>query len=51
MRKVNDKEGLFDFMLTRLKDHPEESHGIGQLIFEMLKGVQRQFHSCADAVK
>ncbi len=49
-KKVADKDELFEFMLTRLKDHPQESNGIGQLIFEMFKGVKKQFNGCTDDV-
>lgn len=38
-------------MLRDLGEHPEKVEGVGQLLFEMCKGVQNMFHSCAETVK
>ncbi|RNA19607.1 small subunit processome component 20 -like protein [Brachionus plicatilis] len=47
MRKIPDKNELFDFLLTkRLIEHPQEISGIGRLIFEMFKGIKHQFNTC-----
>ncbi|XP_048213322.1 small subunit processome component 20 homolog [Perognathus longimembris pacificus] len=46
MRKVSDKNALFNLMLLDLHEHPEKVEGVGQLLFEMCKGVRNMFHSC-----
>ncbi|KAM6154071.1 small subunit processome component 20 homolog [Erethizon dorsatum] len=52
MRKVSDKNALFNLMFLDLNEHPEKVEGVGQLLFEMCKGVRNMFHSCAgQAVK
>uniref|UniRef100_A0A8C9DME9 UTP20 small subunit processome component n=1 Tax=Prolemur simus TaxID=1328070 RepID=A0A8C9DME9_PROSS len=52
MRKVSDKNALLNLMFLDLEEHPEKVEGVGQLLFEMCKGVRNMFHSCADqAVK
>lgn len=38
-------------MLRDLGEHPEKVEGVGQLLFEMCKGVRNMFHSCAETVK
>ncbi|KAM8820065.1 small subunit processome component 20 homolog [Eudromia elegans] len=48
MRKVSDKNALFNFMFLDLGEHPEKADGVGQLLFEMCKGVRNMFHSCAE---
>uniref|UniRef100_A0A8C5X7Q8 UTP20 small subunit processome component n=1 Tax=Malurus cyaneus samueli TaxID=2593467 RepID=A0A8C5X7Q8_9PASS len=48
MRKVSDKNALFNLMLHDLGEHPEKVEGVGQLLFEMCKGVRNMFHSCAE---
>ncbi|KAF4793836.1 Small subunit processome component 20 like protein [Turdus rufiventris] len=48
MRKVSDKNELFNLMLRDLGEHPEKVEGVGQLLFEMCKGVRNMFHSCAE---
>ncbi|XP_075456776.1 small subunit processome component 20 homolog [Ascaphus truei] len=47
MRKVQDLNGLFNFMFMDLEDHPQKVEGLGQLLFEMCKGVRNMFHSSA----
>ncbi|XP_069829345.1 small subunit processome component 20 homolog [Dendropsophus ebraccatus] len=47
MRKVSDLNGLFNFMFLDLKEHPQKADGLGQLLFEICKGVRNMFHSCA----
>ncbi|XP_006871187.1 PREDICTED: small subunit processome component 20 homolog [Chrysochloris asiatica] len=52
MRKVSDKNSLFNLMFLDLDKHPEKVEGVGQLLFEMCKGVRNMFHSCTgQAVK
>nr|XP_048691400.1 small subunit processome component 20 homolog isoform X3 [Caretta caretta] len=48
MRKVSDKNALFNVMFLDLGEHPEKVEGVGQLLFEMCKGVRNMFHSCAE---
>ncbi|XP_061192168.1 small subunit processome component 20 homolog [Saccostrea echinata] len=47
MRKVKNHGELFDFLFLTLVEAPETAEGVGRLLFEMVKGVQKQFHSCA----
>ncbi|XP_076967884.1 small subunit processome component 20 homolog isoform X2 [Tamandua tetradactyla] len=46
MRKVSDKNALFNLMFLDLDNHPEKVEGVGQLLFEMCRGVRNMFHSC-----
>ncbi|XP_049638753.1 small subunit processome component 20 homolog isoform X1 [Suncus etruscus] len=46
MRKVSDRNTLFNLMFLDLDEHPEKMEGVGQLLFEMCKGVRNMFHSC-----
>ena len=48
MRKISDKDMLFDFLIERLLKNPAESNGIGRLIFEMFTGIKKQFNTCAE---
>ncbi|XP_062989767.1 small subunit processome component 20 homolog [Elgaria multicarinata webbii] len=50
MRKVSDQNALLNIMFLDLGEHPEKVQGVGQLIFEMCKGVRNMFHSCAEKV-
>ncbi|CAH2277583.1 small subunit processome component 20 homolog [Pelobates cultripes] len=47
LRKVSDLDGLFSFIFLDLNEHPEKVEGLGQLLFEMCKGVRNMFHSSA----
>ncbi|XP_031438174.1 small subunit processome component 20 homolog isoform X1 [Clupea harengus] len=47
MRKVPDFEALFTVMFSDLGEQSHKAAGVGQLIFEMCKGVRSMFHSCA----
>ncbi|XP_075065353.1 small subunit processome component 20 homolog [Mixophyes fleayi] len=47
MRKVPDLNELLHFMFLDLEEHPQKVDGLGQLLFEMCKGVRNMFHSCA----
>nr|XP_061809338.1 small subunit processome component 20 homolog [Nerophis lumbriciformis] len=47
MRKVPDLDALLSLVFSDLQQHPDKAEGIGQLIFEMCKGVRHMFHSCA----
>ncbi|KAH0616783.1 hypothetical protein JD844_028173, partial [Phrynosoma platyrhinos] len=46
--KVSDQNVLLNVMFLDLEEHPEKVEGVGQLIFEMCKGVRNMFHSCAE---
>ncbi|XP_076861032.1 LOW QUALITY PROTEIN: small subunit processome component 20 homolog [Brachyhypopomus gauderio] len=48
MRKVPDFDALFTLMFTDLAEHTQKAQGVGQLIFEMCRGVCKMFHSCAN---
>lgn len=37
-------------MFLDLDEHPEKVEGVGQLLFEMCKGVRNMFHSCTEKV-
>lgn len=37
-------------MFLDLDEHPEKAEGVGQLLFEMCKGVRNMFHSCTGKV-
>ncbi|XP_028278623.1 small subunit processome component 20 homolog [Parambassis ranga] len=47
MRKVPDLDALLTHMFSDLEQHPDKVEGVGQLLFEMCKGVRQMFHSCA----
>ncbi|OXB65172.1 hypothetical protein ASZ78_005288 [Callipepla squamata] len=48
MRKVSDKNALFNLMFRDLEEHPKKVEGVGRLLFEMCKGVRNMFHSCTE---
>uniref|UniRef100_A0A803XPU0 UTP20 small subunit processome component n=1 Tax=Meleagris gallopavo TaxID=9103 RepID=A0A803XPU0_MELGA len=48
MRKVSDKNALFNLMFHDLEEHPKKVEGVGRLLFEMCKGVRNMFHSCTE---
>ncbi|XP_023930047.1 small subunit processome component 20 homolog [Lingula anatina] len=50
MRKVKDHGALFNFMFKSLEENPDQVAGVGRLLFEMSKGVRKQFHSCTEKV-
>ncbi|XP_014674070.1 PREDICTED: small subunit processome component 20 homolog, partial [Priapulus caudatus] len=50
MRKVKNPGHLFDTVFNILALHPEYVPGIGHLLFEVIKGIKDQFHSCTSAV-
>ncbi|XP_069485978.1 small subunit processome component 20 homolog [Ambystoma mexicanum] len=47
MRKVPEQNALFNLIFMDLEKHPEKAEGVGQLLFEMCKGVRSMFHSSA----
>ncbi|KAJ9576725.1 hypothetical protein L9F63_025376 [Diploptera punctata] len=49
-RKVKDKKAFLILILKTLKKHPEGIGGCGRLLFEVIRGVSGQFHSCADTL-
>ncbi|GCB68829.1 hypothetical protein scyTo_0000958 [Scyliorhinus torazame] len=50
MRKAPDHNALFNFMFADLEQHSEKAEGVGQLLFDVCRGVQNTFHSCAAKV-
>ncbi|KAK7107774.1 small subunit processome component 20 homolog [Littorina saxatilis] len=48
MRKVKDQDALLTFLFKDLKQNPEKTEGLGQLLFEVVKGVKEHFHSISD---
>lgn len=44
--QVSDIDALLSHMFADLEQHPEKAEGVGQLLFEMCKGVRHMFHSC-----
>ncbi|XP_067947178.1 small subunit processome component 20 homolog [Watersipora subatra] len=46
MRKVKDRKGLFSIVFSLLEKYPDLVPGVGNLIFEMVKGAKGHFHSC-----
>ncbi|XP_046556646.1 LOW QUALITY PROTEIN: small subunit processome component 20 homolog [Haliotis rubra] len=50
MRKVKDHSGFFDFLFSTLEEDPDKAEGVGQLLFEMIKGVKKQFHSTTEKI-
>lgn len=47
MRKVPEQNALFNLIFIDLEKNPEKTEGVGQLLFEMCKGVRNMFHSTA----
>lgn len=50
LRKVHDKSALLDLIFLSLDTNPEYSFGVGQLLFEVNRGVKSRFHSCVEQV-
>ncbi|XP_034018840.1 small subunit processome component 20 homolog isoform X2 [Thalassophryne amazonica] len=48
MRKVPDVDTLLSHIFSDLQQNPSKVEGVGQLLFEMSKGVRNMFHSCAE---
>ncbi|XP_050392090.2 small subunit processome component 20 homolog [Patella vulgata] len=48
LRKVPDQNKLLNFLFKSLKQSPETSEGLGKLLFEVIKGVNHQFHSISE---
>ncbi|XP_023234617.1 small subunit processome component 20 homolog [Centruroides sculpturatus] len=46
VRKVNDKEKFFIFMFHQLEENSKMVNGFAQLLFHVMKGVRKEFHSC-----
>ncbi|KAK8782799.1 hypothetical protein V5799_015864 [Amblyomma americanum] len=50
LRKVADKDKLVAMLLAYLETSPQNTDGIGRLLFEAVKGVKGQTHSCMATV-
>lgn len=46
-RDTNKKRELVHMITSAVKDDPSLSTGCGRLLFEIMRGVNQQFHSCA----
>lgn len=44
-RKVSDQAGFIELVFNKLEENPGDNLGVGQLLFQMVKGVKNQFHS------
>ena len=44
-RKVSNKIGFIELIFSKLSSSPEDVKGVGQLLFQLVKGVKNQFHS------
>ncbi|XP_014242650.1 small subunit processome component 20 homolog [Cimex lectularius] len=47
-RKVKDNDKMIKMILRSLKKSPDCLDGCGRLLFEVIRGVPGQFHSCAE---
>lgn len=47
-RDIKDKEKFIQLVLTVLKRHKNGIAGCGRLFFEIVKGINGQFHNCAE---
>ncbi|XP_060519305.1 small subunit processome component 20 homolog [Cylas formicarius] len=48
-RKVKDKEGFLEHLLKAVTNKKDGISGCGKLLFEVIHGVNGQFHSCAES--
>lgn len=44
-RKVSDHAGFVGLIFAKLRENPDDSLGVGQLLFQIIKGVKNQFHT------
>ncbi|XP_056635303.1 small subunit processome component 20 homolog isoform X1 [Diorhabda sublineata] len=49
-RKVKDKKTFLNLILKAVRNQPDGVSGCGKLLFQMVTGIDGQFHSCADTV-
>jgi U3 small nucleolar RNA-associated protein 20 len=47
-RKITDKPFFVNLVFSKLRANPQDSLGVGQLLFQVVKGVKNQFHSNLD---
>ncbi|XP_025097744.1 small subunit processome component 20 homolog [Pomacea canaliculata] len=50
MRKVKDYDTLLEFLFKDLEMNQQKTAGVGQLLFEMMKGVKQHFHTVSSKV-
>ncbi|GFY40068.1 small subunit processome component 20 homolog [Trichonephila inaurata madagascariensis] len=50
IRKVHAREELFTFIFQNLQQNPQRIYGVGQLFFEVVRGVKEQFHYSLEPV-
>lgn len=44
-RKVSDHTSFVELIFTKLRENAGDSQGVGQLLFQIVKGVKNQFHT------
>jgi U3 small nucleolar RNA-associated protein 20 len=44
-RKVGDRSGFVELIFTKLQENTGDSLGVGQLLFQIVKGIKNQFHT------
>ncbi|XP_072378550.1 small subunit processome component 20 homolog [Diabrotica undecimpunctata] len=49
-RKVKDKKTFLNILLKTVKSQPDGVPGCGKLLFQVICGVDGQFHSCAETI-
>uniref|UniRef100_A0A6P7FQB3 Small subunit processome component 20 homolog n=1 Tax=Diabrotica virgifera virgifera TaxID=50390 RepID=A0A6P7FQB3_DIAVI len=49
-RKVKDKKTFLNLLLKTVKSQPDGVPGCGKLLFQVICGVDGQFHSCAESI-
>lgn len=48
VRDIKDKSKFLGLVLKSCKSHPNGTTGCGRLLFEIMRGVNGDFHSCAE---
>lgn len=47
-RKASDPANFVKLIFTKLLQRPDDCLGVGQLLFQLVKGVKNQFHTCLE---
>lgn len=50
IRKLNDQNTFLNILFKSVDDDPSLVEGVGILLFESIKGVNRMLHSCAGSI-
>lgn len=48
-RKVVHQASFIDLVFKNLGDKVQDSLGVGQLLFQLVRGVKKQFHTCLES--